>query len=135
MKKWIICLLLALSLFLSFMCSFSRDSGENKKEISFKIIKKEEIPEELRMEIEKKKDQDFYISYQDEKFLYLAKGYEEKEISGYDVKVTDCCETEKFIYFYTDLIGPSRKEEVKNEISHPYIVIRIKKTDKNIIFK
>ena len=135
MKKWIICFLLAISLLLSSMCSFSKDNGKIKKEILYEIVKKEKIPEKLKLQIDNKKDQEFCISYQDQEFLYLAKGYERQKTDGYSVKVTDCFETSGFLYFCTDLIGPPDKEAIKKESSHPYVVIRIKRTDKNIIFK
>ena len=98
-------------------------------------ILEDEIPKELAEKIEEKKSADFKLTYENDKYLYIVRGYGEQETGGYTIQILDLYLTQNAVVLHTNLKGPS-KDEVKNAApSYPYIVIRIEHTDKNVIFQ
>ena len=74
-------------------------------------------------------------TYEDKGMLYIARGYGKKATTGYSVKVKKCEETENTIYFHTNLIGPSKQEEIVKKANNPHIVIALPVSDKTVIFE
>lgn len=127
---------ICICIFLSFTgCCIHKSQRENGKEIKFTVVKEEMIPKELKTKIEREKEKAFRLTYEDDEFLYIAQGYGEKQTTGYSVKVKKCEETEKEIYFHTNLIGPSKKEKVIKKANNPYIVVQLQVSGKTVIFE
>ena len=74
------------------------------------------------------------MSYQCENELYLMRGYGIQSTGGYSIQVEYVTENKEEIHVKTKLIGPESKEEQKDAISCPYIVVKIEKRDKRVIF-
>lgn len=135
MKK-VICCFICICIFLSFTgCCIHKSQRENGKDIKFTVVKEEMIPKELKKEIDREKEKSFRLTYEDNGFLYIAQGYGEKQTTGYSVKVKKCEETEKEIYFHTNLIGPSKQEKVIKKSNNPYIVVQLNVSGKTVIFE
>lgn len=116
-------------------CSIQKDNGRKLKDITFTVVDTEEVPEELKARIEKRKSKDFQITYADKSDLYIVRGYGKKNTSGYSVEVTDCYETEKTICIASNLLGPGKGEEIAKKPTYPYVVIKMKYIDKHVVFK
>ena len=58
--------------------------GRYKKiqDIEFTVVAPEDVPEELKADIEKARDTPFRLTYADQGYLYMARGYGEKEKRG-----------------------------------------------------
>ena len=69
------------SLLLISGCNFIRIEEEPRKPLEYSIVKNEEIPAELAALIQEKKKNEFQLTYQCEKDLFLVKGYGE-QMSG-----------------------------------------------------
>lgn len=135
MKKglvFIICLGLLLSLP---GCSVQKNSIGKVRDLPFHVLGEEDIPEELKAKIAKKKAQPFKITYSDKGYLYIAEGYGEKETNGYSVEVTSCYESDNAIYIHTNLIGPSKEEKVIRKPANPQVVVKLDAIDKNVVFE
>lgn len=120
------------------LCTFCACSIEHPREGDWKpreyeVVAEIEIPEELAKQIHENREEPFYITYGEGKWLYICRGYGEKETGGYKVNVEEFCETEKFLYLDTSLIG-SPKEEAEKETSYPYLVIRTARCEKQVAF-
>ena len=63
------------SLLLISGCNFIRIEEEPRKPLEYSIVKNEEIPAELAALIQEKKKNEFQLTYQCEKDLFLVKGY------------------------------------------------------------
>lgn len=59
--------------------NFIRIEEEPRKPLEYSIVKNEEIPAELAALIQEKKKNEFQLTYQCEKDLFLVKGYGEAE--------------------------------------------------------
>ena len=66
---------------------------------------------------------------------YIGQGYGEKPTSGYSVTVDTCYETENAIYIHTTLIGPGKDEEISENPTCPYVVVRLKWNEKHVVFQ
>ena len=117
-----------------FGCGIEKTYGNRLQDLEYEIIE-DEIPKELAEKIEEKKSADFKLTYENDKYLYIVRGYGEQETGGYSIQILDLYLTQNAVVLHTNLKGPS-KDEVKNAApSYPYIVIRIEHTDKNVIFQ
>lgn len=117
-----------------FGCGIEKTDGNRLQDLEYEIIE-DEIPKELVEKIEEKKSADFKLTYENDKYLYIVRGYGEQETGGYSIQILDLYLTQNAVVLHTNLKGPS-KDEVKNAApSYPYIVIRIEHTDKNVIFQ
>ena len=46
----------------------------------------------------------------------------------------ECYETNNAIYIHTNLLGPGQDEEVVEQTTYPYIVIKMEYNEKNVVF-
>ena len=67
-------------------CSVTDLGGTKKQELDFTVLEKEDIPEELKTQIEEKKDEPMKLTYTDQGQMYLVRGYGKKESSGYSIE-------------------------------------------------
>ena len=75
------------------------------------------------------------MTYTDEESLYIAVGYGVQQTGGYSISVNQCYLTQNAVYFDTTLIGPSKGEQVNEAKSYPYLVIKTKYSEKNVVFQ
>ena len=77
------------SLLLISGCNFIRIEEEPRKPLEYSIVKNEEIPAELAALIQEKKKNEFQLTYQSEKELFLIKGYGQQMSGGYSISVEE----------------------------------------------
>lgn len=120
-----------------FLCGCSVQSDDNKKlnDLEFSVMSQDEIPQELAAQIEEKKAEEFKLTYSDNENLYIARGYGTQESGGYSIAVDELYETENAVFFHSSLIGPSAGEKADNNESFPYVVVKLKWIDKNVVFE
>lgn len=116
-------------------CSMQSKDAAKIKDLEFTIIEEEEIPEELKTQIEEKKQQEMQLCYSDEANLYVVRGYGTQQCSGYSIRVDEVYLTEDSIVVHTSLIGPSATEQVQQTPTYPYVVLKLELSDKNIVFE
>lgn len=104
-------------------------------DLEYTVVRPEEIPETLAAEIEEKKEADFEITYSDNEFLYIARGYGAQETGGYSISVEECYLVENAICVRTVLTGPKVGEQVHKEPSYPYIVLKTELRDEKVNFE
>ena len=88
----------------------------------------------LRDDREEKKEKTFEISYADNGYLYIARGYGSQDTSGYSVEVKECFEAKDGIYLKTNLLGPPKTEEIIEGKTYPYVIVKMEYSDKNVVF-
>lgn len=116
-------------------CSSKSSSGENKTEIDFTVVDRENMPDELGAVIDGKKAEEFSMSCTIDGYTYIAVGYGEQPTGGYSIRVDEMYETDSSIGIHTTLLGPSAGEAVNKLASYPFIVVKIECTDKNVVFE
>lgn len=123
-------------LFLCFFCGCGIEKTDRNKvcDLEYCIVENEDIPEELKTKIEEKKASEFHLVFDTGDYLYLVKGYGEQETGGYSIQMKELYLTKNAIIFTAKLLGPAKDEIKTASPSYPYIVIRTKYMDKNVVF-
>ena len=116
-------------------CGIEKTDGSKISDMAYEMVEEEDLPEELKAKIEEKKSADFKLTYEADGYLYVVRGYGEQETGGYSIAVNGCYLTKNAIYFDTTLIGPSKGEKINEVKSYPYIVVRTKYIEKNVVFE
>ncbi len=132
MKHWIIlCLLCAC------MCSGCTSLSEEKKlaDLEFSVVPMEDIPEDIRIQIEEKKENPFQFTYSDGEWKYMIVGYGMQETGGYSIVVDHVYETQNTIVVKTTLMGPENTDALVMVTSYPYIVLKIENMDKTVVYR
>lgn len=130
------CGLVLLPLCAVLLCACSVEQTDTKKlrDVEYTVVAPEEVPEELASQIDEAKAEQFKLTFGDNGYLYIARGYGTKDTSGYSVEVPECFETSNAVYIKTNLLGPSKGEGVLKKPTCPYVVIKIEYSDKNVVF-
>lgn len=134
MKRLCSCMLLCICTFLLAGCSVTKTDKDKIRDIEFTVVDVQDIPEELAAQIEEAKAEPFRLTYGDNGYLYIARGYGTKDTSGYSVEVPECYETSNAICMESNLIGPDKAEKVLKKPTYPYAVIKLEYSDKDVIF-
>ena len=117
-------------------CGEKRDTLEKVKDLEFTVITEENVPEELFTIVEEKKEEGFKLTFQDNGFLYICRGYGKQETGGFSITVDVLYETENAVYFDTTLKGPVPGEEEKRQSpSYPYVIVKTELIDKPVVFE
>lgn len=132
--KQIVCLLMLLMILLS-GCTSKKVEMDNRRNIEFTVVDKEQIPPELTSIITERRADEFSMTYSLEGYLYIAVGYGARETGGYSISVDELCETDTSIIIDTTLIGPKSDEPVNKMATYPYVVVKLEYKDKNVIFE
>jgi hypothetical protein len=110
------------------------ETGKEQKRASldFTVCTEEQLPEEVKNMIEKKKEKPFQFIYSLQEYMYIVVGYGEQNGGGYSIRVDECSESQDDVYVDTTLIGSD--ETAEGVKSYPYIVIKCIHSKKNVIF-
>lgn len=127
---WILCLVV----FSLTGCISRPQKTEKLHDLEFQVLDKEAVPEELNKEIEEKKSMPFRLTFADQGSLYIAQGYGAQKKTGYSVEVLALYETKTAVYIHTNLLGPQKGEETKEITTFPYVVVKLKYIDKDVVF-
>lgn len=115
-------------------CGMLQQKNSEAKEVDYTVVKKEELPPEVKKIIEVKKQEEFQMAYQCEGELYLLRGYGIQSSGGYSIQVEYVRENEEELHIKTRLLGPESREEQKDTISCPSIVVKVENRNKKIVF-
>lgn len=134
MKRCMRCLVICLFLFTLTGCVSEPVKTEKLRDLEFTVLDKLSVPDEFQTLIEEKKEKPFRLTYADAEELYIAEGYGAQLKTGYSVEVTELYETENAIFIHTNLLGSGKEEETKEITTFPYVVVKLKLIDKNVVF-
>lgn len=104
------------------------------KDLEFTVVEEADLPEELLKSINEKKSTPFKMTYSNDNYLYIVRGYGEQKSGGYSISVDNLFLAENGIYFESTLIGPGQNDLVTQVISHPYIAVKLEFIDKKVVF-
>ena len=112
-----------------------QQGNEKLQDLEYTVVKPEEVPETLKNQIEEEKEAGFSLTYSDEAYLYIARGYGQQETGGYSIAVEECYLAENAICVETVLQGPQVGEKVHKEPSYPYIVLKTELREEKVVFR
>ena len=117
-------------------CGKPQDKSAKIKDLEFTILGEDNIPPELAGLIQEKKSNSFKLTFQDNGFLYICRGYGEQKTGGYSISVNQVYLAENGIYVDSVLMGPQPGKITKRDqtSSYPYVVVKTEYIDKPVIF-
>ena len=116
-------------------CEGNYKGSETGLNLEYTVLGETKIPEELMSQIEEKKAEGFELTYRDNEYLYIAKGFGEQKNSGCSISVTNLTSEDQNIYFETKLVIPQERENLNSISSFPYIVIKTELIDFPVVFR
>lgn len=108
---------------------------EKIEDLEFTVMDPMDLPEELQEQIVARQEEDFSMTYSDQEYLYIVRGYGEQETGGYCISIDQCYRTKNTICVKTTLTGPQVGENVTTAPSYPYIVIKTELRSEEVIFQ
>ena len=135
MKKWTAGILLIVMCCSLWGCSIEKVRAKDGVKPEYTVMKEEEFPDKVRELVEQNREKEFQMTYQDNGFLYLMKGYGKQETGGYSIQVQDLSLWDNAIHLETMLLGPEEGEELTGEPSFPCLVIKMKYREEPVIFE
>lgn len=128
-------LLLFLALALLLSGCVTKQGRDKICDLEYTVVKPAEIPAALADQIEAKKEAGFTLTYSDNEYLYIARGYGEQETGGYSIQVKECYLAENAICVSTVLTGPGAGEKVSAAPSYPYLVLKTELREEQVVFE
>ncbi|MDY2912049.1 MAG: protease complex subunit PrcB family protein [Agathobacter sp.] len=116
-------------------CEGNYKGSEKGLNLEYTVLGETKIPEEFLSQIEEKKAEKFELTYRDNEYLYIAKGFGEQKTSGSSISVTNLTCEDQTIYFESKLVIPQGKENLNSISSFPYIVIKTELIDFPVVFR
>lgn len=104
------------------------------RDVSYEMVLPENIPEEIMGELQGFGKDVCRCSYICSDSLYIVVYYGEQVTDGYSVEINQLYESSNAIFVETTLKGPASYKDVKEEESYPYVVLKLKHSDKKVVF-
>ena len=136
MKKWKRTFLGGVIVFTTIFCGCNGQIETQKKvkDCNYTVVEQEELPKELVELIEERKTEPFKLSFGEDGYLYVVRGYGKQIGGGYSIAVDGLYETDTQICLETNLIGPKEQKETQVE-TYPYIGVMMEYIDKDVIYQ
>ena len=115
-------------------CSIEKVRAQNGVKPEYTVMKETDFPDKVKELIAENKESEFQLTYQDASWLYLIKGYGKQKTGGYSIQIEDLSLWENAIHLQTVLLGPE-EEDLKDDPSYPYLVVRMKYREEPVIFE
>ena len=115
-------------------CSIEKVRAQNGLKPEYTVMKETDFPDKVKELIAENKESEFQLTYQDGSWLYLIKGYGKQKTGGYSIQIEDLSLWENAIHLQTVLLGPE-EEDLKDDPSYPYLVVRMKYREEPVIFE
>ena len=115
-------------------CSIEKVRAQNGVKPEYTVMKETDFPDKVKELIAENKESEFQLTYQDGSWLYLIKGYGKQKTGGYSIQIEDLSLWENAIHLQTVLLGPE-EEDLKDDSSYSYLVVRMKYREEPVIFE
>ena len=130
----IILFIIAVVTIIVISCKVTGTSSKKVEDLDYTIVEDQDVPTELMKIIDEKKQNSLRLTYSTKDYIYIVAGYGTQATSGYSIRLNEVYLGQNAIYIDTNLIGPSKGEEVNQNATCPFIVIKIEKRDDPVVF-
>ncbi len=134
-KNPILLLSVILAMFFFCGCTLKKAGTEKIRDLEYTVLAESEIPETLAESIEENKADDLKMTYREDDYLYIVRGFGMQETGGYSIQMRELYLADNAIYFKAELIGPENGEEVEKAVSYPHLVIKTERLEENVVFE
>ncbi|MBQ8813192.1 MAG: protease complex subunit PrcB family protein [Lachnospiraceae bacterium] len=134
MKRFFSLILLVCLCALMGACS-DNSTAENRTDLDFTVVTRDQIPGELLQILETKKEGNFALTYTDGSWLYIAIGAGKQPTGGYSYAIQGLWLGDNAIHIDADLLGPSAQEQTTKVPSYPYVVVKLEHREEPVVFQ
>lgn len=128
---WLLCYMLVMG----YVLTGCQKEMPEPVEISYSVCESGQLPKELEDIIETKKGEPFRMCYQTRQYTYIVVGYGVQQRGGCEVVVEHLYEQDGTIYMETNLIG-ERGEKVRlDDVTYPYLAVRMEHMDAPVVYQ
>ena len=103
-------------------CGVRKAEKEKVRDLEYTVVEDEDLPEELKEQIDLKKESHFKFTYETGEYLYIVMGYGQQETGGYNIQVKE-------------LSGPEKGKTISQSPSCPYIVVKTELMKEPVVFE
>ena len=103
--------------------------------IDYTVVEDADVPAKLKELIDQKKEKEFRLTFTTSEYMYMVVGYGAKDTDGYSIKVRGVTLDDETVYVGTSLYGPGENEKVSKVSTTPYIVLKIEKRGKIVVYR
>ncbi len=136
MKKLLLWMLAIVMVFMFTSCNRIKKQEDDKiKDLDFTVIDEEDIPDVIAEKIEESKMEAFKFSFSDGQYLYIVVGYGEQPTGGYSIQAKEVYETKDYVVVLTELLGPSKDDNVTMSLTYPYLVLKTQDLSLPVYYK
>lgn len=100
--------------------------------MDYKIIEKNEAPEEVQEWIEKNKYEENHTIVKTNQRTYVIITRGEKRTGGYGIDISSVEEKDNVIYILVKYMDPDPEDIVIQTVTYPYIIVELEETEKEI---
>lgn len=115
-------------------CGIDNIDREKIRDLEYSVVPEEEIPEEIYEKILEGYEEFGRSAYICSEMLYIVVCYGAQPTEGYTIEVDELYESSNAIIVETTLKGPSRQQKIEEKITYPYIVLKLEKNEKTVVF-
>ena len=133
-KSRVLAVIFLIACMFSAGCVIQTDKNKKIRDLEFTVVKDSDLPEELNALIMEKRNKSFKLTFTTNDYLYIAAGYGEQATGGYSICINELYLTDNSIHINTNLLGPGVEETKNQKKSYPYIVVKVEKMDKTVVF-
>ena len=116
-------------------CGIEKIDTKMVNELQYEEVEEENIPEEVYEKILRVYDSFGRFVYICSDSLYIVVCYGAQPTEGYSIEVNQLYESSNAILVETTLKGPAGPDKPVQNITYPYIVLKLEKNEKIVVFK
>ncbi|MBR1568986.1 MAG: protease complex subunit PrcB family protein [Lachnospiraceae bacterium] len=110
-------------------------SPDEMLDLDYTLCDAGQLPKELTTIIENKKDQPFRMCYQNRSYTYLVVGYGIQQRGGCEAVIDRLYLMQDGVHMDTNLVGERGSQIRLDEVTYPYVAIRLEKMDVPVIYE
>ena len=116
-------------------CGMENIDREKIRDLEYIVLSEEQIPEEIFERIVEEYENFGRSAYICSDELYIVVCYGAQPTEGYSIEVNQLYESSNAIIVETTLKGPAGPDKPVQNITYPYIVLKLEKNEKIVVFK
>lgn len=111
------------------------DRTQKEKDVEYTVVPERDLPPLLLEKIQEHLEDGCKITYEEDGYLYIARGYGVQNSGGYSICVDELYTTQNALYLKTTLLGPHENEITPQTASTPYIVVKCEGIELPVVFQ
>lgn len=115
-------------------CGVEETDQSKVEDIDYTVVADEDLPETLSEQINSRGDEEIKLAFSDGEYLYLVRSYGVQP-AGSSIQVLSLYRSKNAIVLDTELLGSEDAKTQDEKTSNPYIVVKLRGDEQNVVFE